>query len=205
MPPKPSSGAPARPGGASGRLEFLTRKAGPLPVWAWAVGAIVIGYVVYRRWGATGANTEQPASPDTGGQGGHGNVAGNLAGDGAGLGGGAVPPPPDPTLEGDGSGGTGGGGMGGGGINGIPPSTEQNVQPAYVYTPPPNTETLAAGWGGAPANVGTIAAAWGGPPPNIGAVGGWGGFHAPTNTATVASHFRTTGISASRYGGVQAG
>lgn len=52
----------------------MTRKIGPLPVWAWAIIVAVVGYFLYRRFAATGSTqsasvpqgTAQPATDSSG-------------------------------------------------------------------------------------------------------------------------------------------
>lgn len=52
----------------------LTRKIGPLPLWAWALIVLVVGYFLYKRFAATGStqsasvpqNTSQPAQDSSG-------------------------------------------------------------------------------------------------------------------------------------------
>jgi hypothetical protein len=59
--PPPSPGK-AAPKGMAGRL---TAKVGPLPVWAWAAVALVVGYYVYKRSSSSSASTTTPATTDT--------------------------------------------------------------------------------------------------------------------------------------------
>ncbi len=54
-------------------MNALTRKVGPLPVWAWALIVAVVGYVVYKRFAQTGSSgatvpvgASQPATDSSG-------------------------------------------------------------------------------------------------------------------------------------------
>lgn len=74
----------------------LTRKVGPLPVWAWLAVSLVLGYVFYKRssagasglFGSSAANTTAgssgatPASSDLGGLSGGGGTSSDLGGGG---------------------------------------------------------------------------------------------------------------------------
>lgn len=55
--------SPAKPASPKG-LGIVTRKAGPLPVYAWALLAIG-GYLVLRKLGGGGSNPAAPAQPAT--------------------------------------------------------------------------------------------------------------------------------------------
>ncbi len=47
---------PPAPSSSSSRGSALTRKLGPLPVWAWAAAGLVLGYIVYRHFtGSSGS------------------------------------------------------------------------------------------------------------------------------------------------------
>jgi hypothetical protein len=53
---------PEHGGGGHGGLSAVTRKLGPLPVWAW-VGVVVAGYLLYRHF-AGGGTASTAASTD---------------------------------------------------------------------------------------------------------------------------------------------
>jgi hypothetical protein len=46
-------------------VNALTRKVGPLPVWAWAVIVAVVGYVLYRRFSSSSSAATQLTSSAT--------------------------------------------------------------------------------------------------------------------------------------------
>ena len=54
--------APAPPRGGNGFGARMSRKVGPLPVWAWAVILLVGGYFLYKRFG-TGSTAATGATP----------------------------------------------------------------------------------------------------------------------------------------------
>lgn len=62
--------APPNPPSTGGSFaDRLTRKVGPLPVWAWAAVILTVGYLIYRRsgGGAAAQTTTAPLSTSTSG------------------------------------------------------------------------------------------------------------------------------------------
>lgn len=52
----------ADPVATKGKGSGLTRKVGPLPLWAWAAVAVVVGYVVYKHFQGASASSAQTAA-----------------------------------------------------------------------------------------------------------------------------------------------
>lgn len=83
---------PAKPksGGFAARM---TRKVGPLPVWAWAALILAAGYLIYRRRGTSSSSASQttavPVTPDV-----TGSNTGALGSSGSDTGGGSQIPAP---------------------------------------------------------------------------------------------------------------
>lgn len=75
----------------------MTAKVGPLPVWAWALAILVVGYLIYRHSSSSPSSTSAsdtsstdnstPAPPDTSGTPGPDNTGGGSSTGGAGDGG----------------------------------------------------------------------------------------------------------------------
>jgi hypothetical protein len=83
--PAPGKGSSSRPSGVGGRL---TAKVGPLPVYAWALIIVGVGYLAYRHYaGGSGSGSSGLATSGAAGSAGSGALGG--AGDTSGAGGGA--------------------------------------------------------------------------------------------------------------------
>lgn len=93
--PKPKP-RPAGPGGPKPKGDFLTRKVGPFPVWAWLAivgGGVTLGLVLRHRLASSGgagagATTSTPAAPSPApdlGAGGGGGVGPSVGPDASGL------------------------------------------------------------------------------------------------------------------------
>lgn len=52
-----------RPGSRRGMVARFTAKAGPLPVWAWALLILVLGYLAYRLSGGGSSSSSSSSSP----------------------------------------------------------------------------------------------------------------------------------------------
>lgn len=137
------------PAARPGALGAITRKAGPLPVWAWAA-VVLVGYLAYKHLKGSSATSAQ--APDTTQTDQNTYVPGfdaAGAGGGGGIGDttlpqtiynyyyppGSSPPPPDPNGGGSTGGNSGGGNSGGGVVSGVPISHYAEVGRAGLPAP----------------------------------------------------------------------